>query len=197
MTIESNYAIAIAKLSDWLINLALPSVFQPIRGKTKSNGNLCARFFPLLEQKLQVIARNSDWFIALFAPVVIGRSNYFGIGFSIVIGKPLYEASKTILSFSASLVAQIGVWTNCSKATEIELTSDTNSPVWSTKACERTTLIWSEHHKQAVGRWNDAFLGGGIPPKEHSQHFSCFIHSIIHCYTVGTPVLLQVKVREY
>ena len=25
--------------------------------------------------KLQVIARNSDWFIALFAPVVIGRSN--------------------------------------------------------------------------------------------------------------------------
>jgi len=25
--------------------------------------------------KLQIIARNSDWFIALFAPVVIGRSN--------------------------------------------------------------------------------------------------------------------------
>ena len=28
--------------------------------------------------ELQVIARNSDWFIALFAPVVIGRRNYFG-----------------------------------------------------------------------------------------------------------------------
>ena len=30
--------------------------------------------------KLQVIARNSGWFIALLAPVVIGRSNYPGIG---------------------------------------------------------------------------------------------------------------------
>ena len=28
---------------------------------------------------------NSDWFIALFAPVVISRSNYFGIGFTTVI----------------------------------------------------------------------------------------------------------------
>ena len=35
--------------------------------------------FPALE--LHVIARNSDWFIA---PVVIGRSNYFGISFSTV-----------------------------------------------------------------------------------------------------------------
>ena len=31
--------------------------------------------------KLLVIARNSDWFIALFAPVVVGRRNYFGNGF--------------------------------------------------------------------------------------------------------------------
>ena len=30
---------------------------------------------------VQVIARNSDWFMALFAPVVIGRNNYFGIAF--------------------------------------------------------------------------------------------------------------------
>ena len=30
--------------------------------------------------KLQVIAVKSDWFITLFAPVVIGRSNYFGTG---------------------------------------------------------------------------------------------------------------------
>ena len=27
----------------------------------------------------------SDWFIVLFAPVVIGQSDYFGIGFSTVI----------------------------------------------------------------------------------------------------------------
>ena len=32
--------------------------------------------------KLHVIARNSDWFIALFAPVVIGWNNYFGVEFS-------------------------------------------------------------------------------------------------------------------
>ena len=31
--------------------------------------------------KLQVIARNSDWFIALFTHVVIGRSNYLSISF--------------------------------------------------------------------------------------------------------------------
>ena len=27
--------------------------------------------------KLRVIAKNSDWFIVLFVPVVIGRNNYF------------------------------------------------------------------------------------------------------------------------
>ena len=43
--------------------------------------------------KLQVLARNSDLFIALFAPVVIGQSNNynFGIGFSTVIWKMLYD----------------------------------------------------------------------------------------------------------
>ena len=35
--------------------------------------------------KLHVIGRSSDWFIALFALVVIGRSDYFGVGFSTVI----------------------------------------------------------------------------------------------------------------
>ena len=34
---------------------------------------------------LQLIARNCDWLIALFAPVVIGRSNCFGFDFSTVI----------------------------------------------------------------------------------------------------------------
>ena len=40
--------------------------------------------------KLQVIATNSDWSMALFAPVVIGRSTYFGIGFFTVTWKPPY-----------------------------------------------------------------------------------------------------------
>ena len=35
--------------------------------------------------ELQVIARNRDWFMALFVPVVIGRSNCFAFGFSTVI----------------------------------------------------------------------------------------------------------------
>ena len=48
--------------------------------KTKTIRNLYARFSRALS-KLQEIARISDWFIALFAPVVIGRSNYVGIGF--------------------------------------------------------------------------------------------------------------------
>lgn len=46
--------------------------------------------FPALAlRKLQMIAGNLDWFIALFASVAIGRSHYFGIGFSTVIWKPL------------------------------------------------------------------------------------------------------------
>ena len=35
--------------------------------------------------ELQVIAKNSNWSIALFAPFVIGRSNNSGIGFWTVI----------------------------------------------------------------------------------------------------------------
>ena len=35
MTVESNYVIAIAALSDWLKRL--PLVFQPMRSKTKTN----------------------------------------------------------------------------------------------------------------------------------------------------------------
>ena len=37
-------------------------------------------FFRALS-KLQVIATHSDWFIALFTPVVIGRSHCFAIAF--------------------------------------------------------------------------------------------------------------------
>ena len=49
-----------------------------------------ARDFSRALSNLQVIARNCDWFIALFAPVVIGRSNNFGFGFSTVVCKLLY-----------------------------------------------------------------------------------------------------------
>ena len=83
MTVESNYVIAIATLSDWLVRLA--PVFQPMRSKTKTNPPPCARDFSRASSELQVIARNCDWFIVLFAAVVIGRSNCFGFGFSTVV----------------------------------------------------------------------------------------------------------------
>ena len=78
MTVESNYVIAIATLSDWLKRLA--PVFQPMRRETKPNRTMYAWFFRT-SRKLLVIGRNCDWFIALSAPVVIGRSNCFGFGF--------------------------------------------------------------------------------------------------------------------
>jgi len=73
MTVERNHAIAIAALR-WLAKKSRP----------KRESNLIApytRDFSRALSKWQVIAANSDWFIALFAPVVIGRSNYFAIGF--------------------------------------------------------------------------------------------------------------------
>ena len=59
-------AIIIATVIDWLKSLA------SMRSKTKTNHSLSERFFLRLE--LQVISRNSGWFILLFAPVVIGRT---------------------------------------------------------------------------------------------------------------------------
>ena len=47
MTVESNYVIAIATLSDWFKRLA--PVFQPMRSKTKTNRTLYASFFPRFE----------------------------------------------------------------------------------------------------------------------------------------------------
>ena len=82
MTVESNYVIAIAKLSGWLKRLA--PVFQPMKRKPKPIAP-CTRDFSRALSELQIIARNCDWFIALFVPVVIGRSNCFGFGFSTVI----------------------------------------------------------------------------------------------------------------
>ena len=80
--------IAIATLSDWLKRLA--PVFQPMRCKTKTNRTMYA-WFSCASSELQVICGNCDWFIALAAPVVIGRSSCFGFGLSTVIWKPLYD----------------------------------------------------------------------------------------------------------
>ena len=45
----------------------------------------CTRVFSRASSELQVIARDCDWFMELFVPVVIGRSNCYGFGFSTVI----------------------------------------------------------------------------------------------------------------
>ena len=54
MTVESDYVIVIATLSDWLKRLA--PIFQPMRSKTKTNGK---RDFSRALSKLEVLARNS------------------------------------------------------------------------------------------------------------------------------------------
>ena len=65
-----------------LLNQTKPS-------KAKINRTLYAQFLPCFEQVTGNNARNSDWFIVLLSHVVISRCNYFGVGFSIVIWKPL------------------------------------------------------------------------------------------------------------
>ena len=77
MIAKNTYAIAIATLSGWLKNLA--AVFQPMRSKNKNQSHLVRAIYPALSASY-TISRNYDWFIALFAPVVIGRNNYFVIG---------------------------------------------------------------------------------------------------------------------
>ena len=80
MAVKSNWAIAISTLGDWLKNFV--PIFKPMRSKTENQSHLEGATFPALRSKLSLISRNSDWFIALFAAVVIGRSNYFRMNFS-------------------------------------------------------------------------------------------------------------------
>ena len=81
MTVEGNYTTGIATLSDWL-NKFTP-VFPSVGSKAP-----CARDFSRTLSNLQVMARISNWFITLFTPVMISRSNCFGLVFSTVICKP-------------------------------------------------------------------------------------------------------------
>ena len=93
MTVESNYAIAITKLSDWFKNLA--PVYQPVRRKKKNQSRLARAIFPRALSKLHEIARNLDWFIGLLAPAVIGGSNHFGICFTTLsLGKSVTLVNK-------------------------------------------------------------------------------------------------------
>jgi len=65
--------------------------------------------FSCASSELQVIARNCDWFIVLPAPVVIGRSNCFGFGFSTVIWKPLYKEISKMLNIRLRLLGNVNL----------------------------------------------------------------------------------------
>ena len=82
MTVE---VITRWQFSRFVINLKISSqFFNPRDAKPKPIAPCTREFFRAL-RNLQAIAGNSDWFSARFAPVLIARSNYFGIGFSPVI----------------------------------------------------------------------------------------------------------------
>ena len=72
-----------------------------MRSKTKRT------LFSRTLSKLQVIMRNSDWLIVLSAHAVIGRSNYFGVGNSLVrlLRFSGVKNSRTILNISTKKVA--------------------------------------------------------------------------------------------
>ena len=82
MSFEGSCTIAIATLCDWLKNLA--PVLSTNETRNQNQSQPCTRDFSRALSKSQITARNSDWFITLIVPVVIGRSNYFGIGSSTV-----------------------------------------------------------------------------------------------------------------
>ena len=77
MTVEVNYEIAIATLRDWFKNLT--PIFNQWEAKPIAP-------LHIVLHTLFFSALNCDWFVAPFASVLIGRSNYFGIGLS----KPPY-----------------------------------------------------------------------------------------------------------
>ena len=82
MTVESNHTLRFVSL---VIGLKISRQYFNQR-EEKPNPIAAYKhdiYHPL--SKLQVIGRNSDWCISLFALVLIGRSDYFGIGFSTVI----------------------------------------------------------------------------------------------------------------
>ena len=73
MTVETNnYMIVIATFCDWLKHLT--PVFNQQDAEQKPIA-LRMDDFSCVLNKLQVITRNSNWFIAWFVPVVIGHSN--------------------------------------------------------------------------------------------------------------------------
>lgn len=85
MTVESNYTTVTATFSAWLKNLMLLLLTTEKQNQTNNLLHLVRMTFCHALSNLQVTVRNSDWCIMMFAPIVIGQSNYFGIGLMMVI----------------------------------------------------------------------------------------------------------------
>ena len=86
MTVESNVRLQSLRI---VIGLRISRQFiNQWEGKPKPIPT-CTRYFSRALRKLRGIATNFDWLTALFAPSVIGRCKYFGIGFTTVNWKPL------------------------------------------------------------------------------------------------------------
>ena len=66
----------LTKLCDWLPKFAPLS--QPMRSKTKTNRASRSHAFSRAWHQLHAFASSSDWFTF----IVIGRSNYYGFGFT-------------------------------------------------------------------------------------------------------------------
>ena len=88
LTVGSNYVIAIAMLGEAIGFKMTRQFSQLMRSKAKTNCTLNALFFPRFAQVTSNYY-DSDWFIALFVPFVVGQSNYFGNGFSTVENRSL------------------------------------------------------------------------------------------------------------
>ena len=64
----------------------------------------CSQVFSRAWHRLHVFALNSDWFIALFAPVVIGQSNYFGFGFTTSIENRSISVTSYLFIFLIEII---------------------------------------------------------------------------------------------
>ena len=57
---------------------------------SENQSHLVRAIFPALWASYKIIDGNSHWLMAVLAPFVIGRNNYFSIGFSTIIWKLLF-----------------------------------------------------------------------------------------------------------
>ena len=99
-----------------MIGLKISPLFSTNEKQNQNQWQLaCGRDFSRALSKLQVIASDSDWFIALFSFVVIGRSNNFDIVFSQVVGNHAIISTWIDLQWSISVMTWLATWLEVAK----------------------------------------------------------------------------------